>query len=326
MMRFAILFLLFVVCMALCQCDATWISFFKKAKNVFSLKNPIRRLFRFTTTATKTRSISPMQSITRSNQQGSKGIVRRGQVLIPTLLVFFLGCHECLASPLDPQKIIINGPFFQGWLFRNVDHEKYLSFIVIVGSFSSKGNSSYVQHYIFCGVETPSYRRHIECFPTPDTISITSTSPGSHFNIKWHSDEYGGFELRGDECTGHFNFEELTLQFRSRKRLPWSFTHPITGGPEGWLGKTSLLPCHYYIYSTGSQCEYSITEKATNTNGFSTNDESSILENECEPETSSSSSSSISSQGIMHVEGNYGYELLIKMYNLCIYTNNLCMF
>ena len=29
-------------------------------------------------------------------------------------------------------------------------------------------------------------------------------------------------------------------------------------GPEGWLGYTSLLPCHYFVHSVGSVCEYRV--------------------------------------------------------------------
>lgn len=288
---YCILFILLWICIG---SDAKWTSFINNVKSKFSLNFPFRRIFSFTRTNDQSQHNNRLQKISKVSSRSN------GHVLIPALLVFFLGCHECRASPLDPQAIVINGPFFQGWLFRNIDHEKQLSFIVIIGSFSSKGNSSYVQHYIFCGVESPSNRKHIECFPAPDTVTITSTSPDTNFDIKWNSKEYGGFELRGDECIGHFKFDELTLQFRSFKRLPWSYTQPVTGGPEGWLGKTNLLPCHYYIYSTGSQCEYTLTEKEVNT---SITSKGTIIK---KYDDEMSSQSRVSSHGIMHIEGNYG--------------------
>lgn len=295
-MRLLLLFLL--VFISIHQRDAKWMSFIRKAtKSITS--NPFRRYFSFTRDHNQQQSST---SITQSKgHQTNKEKSRTGHVfMIPPLIVFFLGCHECQASPLDPQKIVISGPFFQGWLFRNVDHDKNLSFIVIIGSFSPKGNDTYIQHYIFCGVDTPSKRHHIECFPSTESVSISSTAPGSNYNIKWHSEEHGGFELQGDECTGYFTFDDLTLRFRSTKRLPWSRTQPVTGGPEGWLGKTNLLPCHYYIYSTGSECEYTLMERLA-------------IDSRTEVPTSSSINGSVSettSHGIMHIEGNYGYENL----------------
>ena len=67
--------------------------------------------------------------------QAVSGIVGK---LIP-ILILFLNKAAAEASPLNKQVVPLSGPFFQGWLLRSVDHQKGVSIIFIVGSFSRSG-------------------------------------------------------------------------------------------------------------------------------------------------------------------------------------------
>ena len=44
----------------------------------------------------------------------------------------------------------------------------------------------------------------------------------------------------------------------SSPRVPWSPSHPDTAGPEGWLARTRLLPCHYFVHSFASPATYTL--------------------------------------------------------------------
>ena len=180
---------------------------------------------------------------------------------IPPLLLVLLHPESCEASPLNPQAVRVRGPFFQGWLFRTVDHLLNVSAIVIVGSFSSEGSEQYDEHYICCGVNSPtSGHLHFEVFPPPHTVQIAGDLPSSYAslaNITWTAEGIGYFHLDGDQ--GHLKLavEDLHIKMKFRRRRGWAEAND-RAGPEGWLAYTPLLPCHYSVHSVGSDCDYSI--------------------------------------------------------------------
>lgn len=189
-------------------------------------------------------------------------------------LLFSTGAVEGAgASPLNPQPLRMNCPFFQGWLVRTIDHDNKRSFIFIVGSFAAptarrRMSPAFTEHYVFfsavdCGEEVC----HEELFPDPLTVQISGSAPGrpnlfvpstAALNVTWVAQGRGKFTFTEAACTADFTLESGTrLHFESSERAPWSRDDPIKG-PEGWLGYTSLLPCHYFVHSTGSACRYSI--------------------------------------------------------------------
>ena len=194
------------------------------------------------------------------------------KILIPPLLIFLLSISKCDASVLNPQSIAIRGPFFQGWLMRTIDHENSRSFILIIGSFSAKGSKKYDEHYIFCGVDIKGKGTlQFEAFPQPDTVTIEGSSPtlsspfpfrkselSKNTNITWAARDIGHFRFSDDECSAEFKLDGALIKFSSNNRLAWSKSDPHFAGPEGWLGYTSLLPCHYFVHSVGSECRYSL--------------------------------------------------------------------
>lgn len=205
-------------------------------------------------------------------------IVRSG---IPPALLFLFGTTESAsASPLNPQAIVLKSPFFQGWLVRVTDHAKKGSFVLIIGSFSSRESEEYDEHYIFCGIDSKKTdengrglsecQLNCEIFPDPRSVTITgdkASNPLSrklpfHYapptNITWRAAGLGQFTLNENVCTADLKFDNFRLSFNATHRLPWSPNNPDGGGPEGWLGYTNLLPCHYFVHSVGSPCEYRV--------------------------------------------------------------------
>lgn len=174
----------------------------------------------------------------------------------------------------------------KGWLFRITDSTNNTSIIVIIGSFASDGKRTYDQHYVFCGIQTPTQRYHLESFPNEESVNIQGGN--SKFNMTWSADTYGHFTIRNSSCEGRFIFRNSTISFNTSNRIPWSIDYPSTEGPEGWLASTRLLPCHYFIYSVGSQCDYSFQTVEYNN------------------ETNRIESQSVSGSGFTHIEGNYG--------------------
>ena len=246
----------------------------------------------------------------------------RRRRLIPPSLLFLLSSlslpSKGSASPLNPQTISLSGPFFQGWLMRTVDHRVNTSFILIVGSFANNSKKrklnhkqndrdrvdqerqEYDEHYIFCGVcMADGTSRHFHALPRSEDVTITGGKTSSlslpfphenELNITWDAKGYGKFEFNTNECNAFFHFEDneddgtlLDLRMKVVGREPWNRGNSLAG-PEGWLGYTTLLPCHYYVHTTCSNCEYDLIY--TKRRG------------KREVVTSST--------GLTHMEGNYG--------------------
>eukprot|EP00607_Mallomonas_marina_P003199 CAMPEP_0182423746 /NCGR_PEP_ID=MMETSP1167-20130531/9828_1 /TAXON_ID=2988 /ORGANISM="Mallomonas Sp, Strain CCMP3275" /LENGTH=316 /DNA_ID=CAMNT_0024602989 /DNA_START=430 /DNA_END=1380 /DNA_ORIENTATION=+ len=139
--------------------------------------------------------------------------------------------------------------------------------MLIVGSFSCLKSKVYNEHYIFCGINTPSETIYSHALPPPSTVHISGSSPSylsvlsnshSPLNISWTAEEYGYFKFTGSHCRAHFTLKDVAIDFDITGRIPWSDRNHLSG-PEGWLGYTSLLPCHYFISTVGSPATYSVT-------------------------------------------------------------------
>jgi len=194
---------------------------------------------------------------------------------IPPVLLAVLSCAQPSdASPLNPQSPAhrLLTPFFQGWLVRAVDHSQDLSFIFIVGSFSSSEASDFTEHYIFCAANHRGNALcHEESFPDPDTVTVSGSSPSGPtlfprlfppvpLNVTWRAQGLGCFRFTDGSCSINFQLGPLSVKLKSNSALPWDPDGPPMTGPEGWLGYMPLLlPCHYFVHSVGSRCSYSLT-------------------------------------------------------------------
>jgi len=139
-------------------------------------------------------------------------------------------------------------------------------------------------------LNTNKYTKQVESFPSPESVVIKGSKPGSLFsasrnlNISWFAKGYGEFRFDSRSCVAQFNLNpNFRLKFKATSRIPWKKSSiNFNDGPEGWLGSTPFLPCHYFVHSVGSQCEYEIL----------------INENR--------NSDHISGNGFAHIEGNHG--------------------
>ena len=210
-----------------------------------------------------------------------------------------------------------------------------VSAIVIIGSFSAIATKQYTEHYIFSAVSTTEGVHHYEAFPEPEDVCIQSGE--SDLNMTWTSSKHGYFSIDNNICQLDFRLNSGTysdnnnsssntssdasarreaksachITFRSINRLPWSYDDPLTAGPEGWLGKSMLLPCHYYIYSTGSDVSYRIELEGPPEVGSMEHSNSGMSSVGGEVSLGSFRSERVGSrvltgQGHMHAEGNYG--------------------
>jgi hypothetical protein len=212
---------------------------------------------------------------------------RISQSIFGTILLFLLSVSSADASALNPQIISLNGPFFQGWLIRSTDHAQATSFITIIGSFSKSASKIYSEHYVFCGIQHASESFQVEAFPSPDDVTITGSSPSTSSifqsikasNITWSAKDLGHFCITEEGCEINFNIHGCKILSRSLKPKTWKIGKVKMDGPEGWLGYTPLLPCHYHIHSTGSECQYTIDYPGK---------------------------LSITGRGFSHIEGNHG--------------------
>ena len=228
--------------------------------------------------------------------QNVPGILHRSNVIrklflgsLPPLLILILGSSAAIASPMNPQCIILNGPFFQGWLVRMVDHEQSSSFVLIIGSFSPANSGIYEDHYIFCGSNNKFGNHFTETFPPCDKVTINGIKQsnsknfpksGSSLNITWAADGVGFFKFNENNCQLNFRFNDIHIKANIFGRTEWwNSKNHLEIGPEGLLGYTSLLPCHYFVHTVGSPGTYSIQY---------------------------SKFRRIEGRGYAHIEGNYG--------------------
>lgn len=218
------------------------------------------------------------------------GYDKRSHAVSPALL-FLLSTSKMHESPLNPQRIEVAGPFFQGWLVRVVDRERNLTCMVICGSFSEAGSHGFTNHYLFGVVHSPQLVMHRELLMPAECVIVRGTSRSGvvhahdvSLNVTWDAGQHGHFHFTETACTGRFKFDEaFVIEFNATSRIPWQgmsrrdpelavHLHDTTGqhaieskGPEGWLGSrytSRLLPCHYFVHSVGSQCTYRIVTGA----------------------------------------------------------------
>ena len=112
--------------------------------------------------------------------------------------------------------------------------------------------------------------------------------------MSWRSSKHGGLRVSGDEARLQAatprkkklqpgviqattllpaipSQARLSLQLPgleldaniSAPRVAWDAAQPDCRGPEGWLARTHLLPCHYFVHSFGSPATYRLAPPAS---------------------------------------------------------------
>ena len=74
----------------------------------------------------------------------------------------------------------------------------------------------------------------------------------------WEVNGVGRLHFGEEQCSADLTLGSgYRLQYTLDGRRLWSDKDPDGGGPEGWLKHFPLLlPCHYFVHSTGSPCQY----------------------------------------------------------------------
>jgi hypothetical protein len=175
------------------------------------------------------------------------------------------------ASPLNLQRIAARGPFFQGWLVRAIDHAARRSLVLIVASFSREGSAAFDEHYVFCAVADGDATRTFKGFPAPSRVTASPPGERGALDLRWHAErDASSARLASQDVTARLDFTDslcladcafddaLSVSMRVTERLPWREEGALSLGPEGWLGRTPLLPSRYFIHSVGSSVEYSV--------------------------------------------------------------------
>lgn len=224
-------------------------------------------------------------------------LIKGAKWLIPPLALYAIAKSGNKFVPLNKQRISYRGPFFQGWLIRTIDPSRNISSIFIVGSFSPPKSKQYKEHYIFCAIEKDGETFVQQEFPDPADVTVRNLNPAAKrknsLNILWESKRHGYFHFTDDECSVNFHFPNFNISLSAKERIPWAGNRLGSkfSGPEGWLEYTHLLPCHYFIYSVGSQTTYNYSIDTT-------------------PHFASHNTSRnmtlISGHGYSHIEGNHG--------------------
>lgn len=219
------------------------------------------------------------------------------KLLAVLFLISFSWIPRCIcifggqSSPLRVQKIRYLEPFFQGWLFRTIDPKKNVSLIAIVGSYSTKRSLHYTSHFLYGCVQNGKERKQISKF----IDNIQQNYSERENSVLWEHPDYGNILLNSTMCSFNMTFPEWgTLKMKSEFRVPWSKRDSNRNGPEGWLGYTNLLPCHYFVHSMGSHCEYSYVPPKKTLSPFSP-----LTHLTTQPQP-------LSGQGLAHIEGNHG--------------------
>lgn len=188
--------------------------------------------------------------------------------------------------------------WFEGWFVRLVDHDSGASVALILGSLrkrqaavavdvtpdsvlsdeaqSESGlvvaqpsrraeESDFDEHILVLAYERRG-RQHEEAVLLPGgevTLSGAHEAGGGGRGpqMRWWSQQHGGMAVSGDDAT-----IDVTLPGRLRlvanvsgPRVTWSDRSPDREGPEGWLSRTGLLPCHYFVHSFGSPTTYQLS-------------------------------------------------------------------
>lgn len=84
------------------------------------------------------------------------------------------------------------------------------------------------------------------------------SSDGGGPQMVWWSRRHGGMAVHGNTASIDVTLPGgLTLVANiSGPRVAWSDVSPDREGPEGWLARTGLLPCHYFVHTFGSRTTY----------------------------------------------------------------------
>ncbi len=173
--------------------------------------------------------------------------------------------------PMEPRPWIRQRrPWFEGWFFRVVDHATGASAAIIFGSVRLRQRrrprdlqAAFDEHLLVLA-----YRdgRGAEVSRSVlldgHEVALSGGSErGRGPRVSWWSARHGGMRVSDVGTVLDVRFSDgvrLVANMSGGARIPWSEARPDHDGPEGWLGHTGLLPCHYFVHSFGSPSTYAV--------------------------------------------------------------------
>lgn len=171
--------------------------------------------------------------------------------------------------PMEPRPLTgRQRPWFEGWFFRFTDHATGASAAIIFGSLRGrlhererqKPRPAFDEHLLVLG-----YRdgRGVDVSRSVlldgDAVTL-GKGGGPSARVSWWSARHGGVRLSaaGTELDVRFADGMRLAANISSARVPWNCERPDRDGPEGWLSRTGLLPCHYFVHSFSSPSAYAV--------------------------------------------------------------------
>ena len=197
--------------------------------------------------------------------------------------------------------------FFQGYYLRVVDHEQGRSIAVVIGSYkprrwwwslrraaaavAGRGGQgapsarAFEEHYVCVMIDEETYHLFID--GADAAYEFGGSGPERERpNFDWTTRENGQLAVRGDSGSLSLTLPEVALRIDFTDRVPYAASDPDRGGPEGWLSRSALLPCRYFVYSLASRASYSLEYR--------------------EPGPRRGGDAPVSGTGRAHVEANHG--------------------
>lgn len=188
------------------------------------------------------------------------------------------GMLAAASLPFEPQPLPPwRRQWFEGWFVRLVDHAARVSIALILGSMrlprKEPALHGFHEHLLVLAYQLEG-----------EHATLHTVIPGEHAALHgggaalpsvrgppprfaWTSPA-GLIAGSGDELFADVTVGGARLVANvSAPRVPWDPRAPHTAGPEGWLGRTGLLPCHYYVHSFASPTRYELRRGRRRTRG-----------------------------------------------------------
>lgn len=193
-----------------------------------------------------------------------------------------IGNNNCRAAallttvlPMEPQSTALRGQWFEGWFIRLVDHHTSSTVSIIFGSLrrrdrppSAVMDGPFDEHLLALGYSDgrDGDEDMHQILLDGSAVQLSGgradggSARGDGPRLSWWSGRHGGMRVDGDTTTLDLTLARgvRLVANMSGARVPWDPRRPDAAGPEGWLSRTGLLPCHYFVHSFGSRATYSL--------------------------------------------------------------------
>ena len=146
--------------------------------------------------------------------------------------------------------------WFEGWFFRLTDHRALTSVAVVFGSLRRPNEpppAAFSEHIVVVAYrDGAGVARTEAAYLDAGAVRIRGGAAdafdapaigGGGPRVSWWSDEHGGMVVEGDRAM--LGGGGLAAGGERARARAVDAARPDAAGPEGWLARTGLLPCHY---------------------------------------------------------------------------------